>query len=96
MNVNLKIDKFNLDLSDLGFKKRWLSDKSGFWMEKQFKYKGDMKLKLIVEAARKIFTLGIITGEYCSGSVKMNKHYDDLCKYKCDIKTVKEVLKKYK
>ena len=92
MEYDLKLEK---ELVKLGFKKNWLSDKSGYWMEKKFKLK-NLNLKFVVESDRKIFILGIKTGYYQGGRLTMNKYYDDLAKYRCDIKTIKTTVKKYK
>ena len=53
MEYDLKKEK---ELSKLGFKKCWFSDKSGYWFEKKVKYK-DFKLQFICETDRNLFLM---------------------------------------
>jgi len=92
---------YNLELESeikkLGFKKKWLSDKSGKWFEFNRKHK-DLKLKFIVQSdigKLSLFIMQIQTFEYIGW--KMHKgNYEDVAKFPCDIKSIKSVLKRYK
>ena len=91
MEYDLKKEK---ELSKLGFKKCWFSDRSGYWFEKKVKYK-DFKLQFICETDRNLFLMSAKTSEYFGN--KMNVvGYEDIKKFKCDLKTIKQTLKKYK
>ena len=97
MNKNSEQDIkfFEQELKKLKFKKVWFGDKSGYWYELHRKFL-DFKIMFTVEPERDIFTLGVITGEWTSGSIKFNKHYDDVATYSCNLKTIKKALDKYK
>jgi hypothetical protein len=91
MEYDVKKEK---ELSNIGFKKRWLSDKSGYWFEKNVNYK-DFKLQFICETDRNLFLMSVKTFEYYGD--KMNSSdYENIKKFKCDLKTIKQTLKKYK
>lgn len=92
MEYNIKLEK---ELIKLGFKKKWLVDKSGYWMEKGFKYK-DLRMKFYIETDRKLFTLGCKTGSLEMSRITFRDYYDDVAKYKCDLRTIKKVINNYK
>jgi len=89
-----KLVKFESELIKLGFKRAWSSDKSGYWLKKKVKYK-DFKLQFICETDRDLFLMSAKTFLYYSN--KMNSpSYEYIKKFKCDLKTIKETIKKYK
>lgn len=92
MTYDLKLEK---ELVKLKFKKKYLSDTSGYWFEKDFKIANDIKAKYIVETDRKIFVLQLQTGSYKSNRITNLEYNDNKC-FKCDLKTIKSVIKKYK
>jgi hypothetical protein len=93
-----KIEEYDLKLESeikkLGFKKRWFQDRSGYWMFKIVKYK-DLDIKFTVQSDTPYFGMGVKT---YSGSLTKLKYpqYEDVKLFKCDLKTIKEVIKKYK
>ena len=80
---NILIMKEEQELKKLGFKKKWLSDKSGYWFQYSFKIK-DLKLKFIVED-HKYFELELITKDDVL----------DVKKFKCTMNNIKKQLKYY-
>jgi len=92
MSYNIKLE---IEIQKLGFKRRWLTDKSGYWFEKKFKLK-DLKSQFIIETDHKLFQLEIMTYEIGYDQKMYAKHYHEVAKFKCDIKTIKQTLKKYK
>lgn len=90
-NYNVKLE---IQLIKLGFKRHWLSDKSGYWFEKETKFK-DLKLKFIVETDYKLALMQVQTGEYFNSKFKLNQ-WEDVFKFKCNLQTIKETLKRYK
>lgn len=91
MEYNIKLE---IELVKLKFKRVWFSDKSGYWFEKKVKYK-DFKLTFVIETDNKLFFLDCETFEYFNR--KLNKrNRETIAKFKCDLKTIKQVLKRYK
>lgn len=89
-----KLVKFESELIKLGFKKIWFSDKSGYWFERKSKMK-DLKLMFYVEPERNLFLLDFQTFQYYNkGLHKLD--YETVAKFKCNLKTIKETIKKYK
>ncbi len=84
--------KLEIELIKLGFKRRWLPDKSGFWLEYNFKHK-DIKMQIYVEVDHKLLLVQIKTGDYMSGKLKLNQFYDPIAKYKLTLENVKELIK---
>lgn len=61
-------------LKPLGFKKKWLSDKSGFWFEYRF-YKDRIYYKFIIELSKpNLFSLEIRTGDFWGYKVKLENY----------------------
>ena len=87
--------KLESDIKKLGFKKQWFQDKSGYWFIKVFKYK-DLSMRFYLEADNKYFSLQIKTGDLYRSKSKLDSVYNDAAKFKCDLKTIKETLKRYK
>ena len=78
----------------LGFKKKWLSDHSGYWMEFKKDFK-DLKVQFIIESDRNLFSMSVMS--YNDNVRKLTKgQYETAKLFKCDIKTIKEVIKRYK
>lgn len=86
-------NKLEKDLNKLKFKKKYLCDESGYWFEKNIKYK-DFKLKIYCEPDQSILLLQVKSGEYCKNMVS-NMEYYDIKKFKCNISEIKKLLKKY-
>lgn len=82
-------------LKKLGFKKKWLSDKSGFWFEKNFKYK-DLRLQLMADLDNKHICLGIRVDPNGTIKIKLSSCYDFVYQKKLTIKNVKLLIKRYK
>ena len=91
MEYDLKKEK---ELSKLGFKKCWFSDRSGYWFEKKVKYK-DFKLQFTCETDTNLFLMSAKTFQYFSGKMDVAGYFD-IKKFKCDLKTIKQTLKRYK
>lgn len=91
MKYNIELEK---EAINLGFKKKWLDDKSGYWLEKNVKFK-DLHLNFVIESDHKLFLMQVKTGEYFSKKVKLNLH-EDVAKFKCNLQTIKKVIKNYK
>ncbi len=91
MEYNLKLES---EIKKLGFKKKEFSDKSGRWWEYKFKFK-DFKCKLTVESDRKAAYLDIKVYDWNFGELKGGQ-YDTVKLFKCNLKTIKEIIKKYK
>ena len=74
------------ELKKLGFKKKWLSDRSSYWFEKPFKLK-DIKFIFIIQLDPDKFELDIYDDSInCEETVKS---------FKCDLKTIKQKLTYY-
>lgn len=86
---------FEQELKKLKFKKAVFSDGSGYWYECHRKFM-DFKLLFTVEPDRSIFTMGCMTGDWQGGIIKFHDYYEDVANYKCDLKTIKKVINKYK
>lgn len=90
MGYNLKLEK---ELVKLGFKKKYLFDKSGYWMEKSIKPLG-LKGKITVESDNNLVLVDIQTYEYFEH--KLNKgNMETITKIKCDLTSIKQAIKKY-
>ena len=90
MEYNLKLES---DLKKLGFKKKFLDDKSGYWLEKSIKFL-DLKGKIVIETDRNISLLDLQTYRYDSNKL-FKSNLETVLKFKCDLKLIKEILKKY-
>ena len=86
--------KLESEIKKLGFKKKHLTDYSGYWYEFKKKYK-DLNLKFIIESDHKYFDMSIKSYEGSLTKLK-NGRYDTVKLFKCNIKTIKEVIKNYK
>jgi len=86
--------KLEAELIDFGFKRKWCSDKSGYWFEKAFK-KGDFKLRFTIETDTKLFALDCLVYQY-SGSKLASPQYETIKLYPCTLASIKKVFKKYK
>lgn len=86
--------KLEIELIKLGFKRVWFSDKSGYWMEKNFRF-NYLNFKLNVETDNKRAFLEVKHYDYFNGKL-INPLYDTVAKVKCDLKSIKQILKLYK
>ena len=92
INNNKHDVKVEIYLISNGFKRKWLSDKSGYWLEYPFKGPFNLKGKLIVDTGLKHMYIdldspkkkGIMDGDF----VTIN--------YKYSVKGVKKILKEVK
>ncbi len=85
--------KLEAKLVKLGFKKRWLDDKSGYWMV--YSFKGYMKLRyeITVETDRKLMEVSFILERKLGYNDYMNINY----KYsEANILKVYKELKRFK
>ncbi len=85
-------EEFEKELIKLKFKKICFSDKSGHWWTKNIKFK-DLKLQLYVETDRKVFEL--LCEVYPDSDNEAKKQYDCCQVFKCDLKTINRIIKKY-
>lgn len=92
MAYDLKLEK---ELRSLGFKKKFLYDKSGYWMEKKLTKFKDLDLLIYVETDRKVLSLHIRTGVTHAGKLHMNQYYDDVKNYKLTLPNIKKLIKTY-
>ena len=91
MEYNLKLES---EIKKLGFKKGWFMDKSGYWYSYKKKYK-DLDIEFIVESDHKYFCMQVKV--YKGDLKKLTRgQYEDVKLFKCNLKTIKEVIKKYK
>lgn len=89
--------KLEAQLVKLGFKKHWLSDKSGYWFEKKLKSK-DFKSKLIVETEYGFLTMEAIVSDGFYNDRKFvfkSGNYETIGQYKLSLAEVKRLIKKY-
>jgi hypothetical protein len=92
MKYNIELEK---EAINLGFKKKWFDDKSGYWLEKNVKFK-HFKLKFVIESDYKLFLMSCQTYELHCGYKLYKREFEEIAKFKCDINTIKEILKEYK
>ena len=78
--------KLERGLIKIGCKRVWFSDKSGYWLEKNFKFK-DLNLRLYIEPDQKKF--------YFSIKLETPEQYETIKTYKLTLSNVKKLLKKY-
>lgn len=83
------------ELIKLGFKRRWLSDKSGKWLIKPFDFKG-IKMQLYAEVDHRMLCVEVETGNYFSNKLSLNKFYDPISKHKLTLENVRKLIKMYK
>ena len=93
MSKNKEQDvELEIDLLSKGFKRKWLSDNSGYWL--QYKFRGPFKLKgrILVETDRRILSVDLDSSTKIDimdgGSVTTN--------YKYSSENIKKVLKEVK
>lgn len=79
----------------LGFKRKWFSDYSGYWMIKNITYK-KVRYQIYVETDSKLLLLQVLPGDFASGKLTMNQTYDPVRKLKCNLKNIKKLIKEYK
>ncbi len=88
--------KLEISLKKLGFKKKWLDDKSGYWLEKRYKIKDlGLNCKLIVEPDRNFMVNTAKVGRCFNNYIISNIQYDDFKVGKIDLKYITKGLKKY-
>lgn len=89
--------EFEAKLIKLGFKRRWLSDKSGYWMEKSLGSK-DVKFRLNVETDHNLLVMEAKVGDgtYYKDRFKVTlKNWEIVGNYKLSISEVNRLIKKY-
>jgi len=91
MEYNTKLEA---EAIKLGFKKKWLDDKSGYWLEKK-SIDRDFKIRFTIESDHNSFSLEVMVFEPNIKKLQ-DGQYEAVKLFKCDIKTIKEVLKRYK
>ena len=89
------IVKFEKELIKLKFKRKWLDDKSGYWFEKDFKFK-NLKLRLYSEPDRGILHLSIFAHDFIDleDSTYSGRYYG-IEKFPCTMKQINKILKQY-
>jgi hypothetical protein len=90
MGYNLELEE---SLKKLGFKKKYLNDKSGYWMEKPVKFL-DLKGKIYLQSDSKVAFLEIQTYDFYLSKLK-KANTETVLKIKCDLPSIKAALKKY-
>lgn len=92
MGYNLKLED---KIKQLGFKKKWLSDKSGYWFERHYKIKDlGLECKFYIETDKNLMVNSAKVGQYFSKKIE-NKIFDDFKAGKVDLKYITKILKKY-
>ena len=81
--------KLEIKLIKLGFKRKWLDDKSGYWLEYSFKGALGLRYTIYVETDRKVLTASIdkIRGfgldlKYKYSEANILKAYKELKRFK--------------
>ena len=83
------------ELKALGFKRKWLFDKSGYWLEKRVKYKDfDIKFNADPEANTFFILVKVYMDVTYKGKLSGSIH-EAVKSFPCNIKTIKEILKRY-
>lgn len=87
--VKIYNSKLEKELNKLGFRKKWLQDKSGYWLEKPFKFKG-LDFKLVAETDKKLLYLQVRL------KIRFIFQYDDVKIYRLSLSIIKRILKDFK
>jgi len=84
--------KLEIKLIKLGFKKKWIDDKSGYWLEYSFKGALGLKYTIYVETDRKVlaasidkvksFGNSVLDLEYKYSKANILKAYKELKRFK--------------
>jgi hypothetical protein len=82
-------------INELGFKKKWLSDKSGYWLSKKYKFAG-LKLYFSIDKDNKEYPILVymktnMSGEFEENHVDIQKHK----KRNLNFKFIKNLDKKF-
>ncbi len=85
--------ELEIKLIKLGFKRKWLDDKSGYWFFKKVRY-NDLKLKFICEPDNKLCLLEAMT--YTEIQPYKEKQYEIVKIIKCNYKDIEKYINKYK
>ena len=88
--VNKKIEKY---LKTLGFKRKWLDDKSGYWLQKNIKNKFFNKCHITIENINNRHVIMVSCLETKDEFCHSNKYYHTIIHKKYSKKNINEVLK---
>jgi hypothetical protein len=86
--------KLETSLMSKGFKKKWLGDKSGYWLEYAFKGPFNLKGKLIVDTSFQHLTIELENKSNKLANFADSKYVD--LNYKYSPESIKRVLKEVK
>jgi hypothetical protein len=81
-------------LKELGLKKTWLLDKSGYWFESKPFLINDIKMKIFVNDLENYITLGVYLMDV--GLKQLNDYPETVNMYKYSDKKIKQLVKIFK
>lgn len=89
-----RLEQFERELKQLGFKKVYFDDRSGYWFVKNMKMRG-LTGRFYLEPDNDLFVVEVMTYNYTNKTLK-KRWLEIVAKLKCNLPTVKNAIKTYK